>query len=340
VRASRFLAACRGEPVDRPPVWVMRQAGRYLPEYLRVRAQAGSFLALCRHPELAAEVTLQPVRRFGFDAAIIFSDILLPLTALGVEFEFPDEGGPQLREALATPRQWARVAPRAGGTDAALVAEAVARVRAALPEEVALIAFCGAPWTLASYLVEGATSRDHTRTKAALLEYPQAFAQLLATLAETMAAYLEGLVRAGADAVQVFDSWAGSLSAQLYQEFAIPPLSTLMGRLAATGVPRILYAGGASHLLPTLAAVPCEAVSVDWRVSLPGAAALLPGRAIQGNLDPAALLASPATVRRATRQMMAEAPARGWIANLGHGIRPETPVANVAAFVETIREVA
>ncbi len=340
MRASRFLAACRGEPVDRPPVWVMRQAGRYLPEYLRLREQAGSFLALCRNPELAAEVTLQPVRRFGFDAAIIFSDILLPLTALGVEFDFPEEGGPQLREALATPSQWARVQAGAGGNDAALVAEAVAQVRAALPPEVALIAFCGAPWTLASYLVEGATSRDHALAKAALLEYPQAFSHLLATLAEAMATYLERLVQAGADAIQVFDSWAGSLSAPLYEEFAVPPLVTLMSRLAASDVPRILYAGGASHLLPALSAVPCEAVSVDWRVSLPTAAALLPGRTIQGNLDPAVLLASPATVRRATRQMMAEAPSCGWIANLGHGILPETPVASVAAFVETIREAA
>lgn len=338
MRASRFLAACRGEAVDRPPVWVMRQAGRYLPEYQRVREQAGSFLALCRNPELAVEVTLQPIRRFGFDAAIIFSDILLPLTALGVQFHFPDEGGPRLTQPLSTPQQWARLAPCGDGHDAALVADAVAGARAALPAEVALIAFCGAPWTLASYLVEGATSRDHARAKAALLEHPQAFSQLLATLAEAMATYLERLRRAGADAVQVFDSWAGSLSAPLYEEFALPPLSTLLGRLAATGVPRILYAGGASHLLPVLAAVPCEVVSVDWRVSLPAAAAALPGRAIQGNLDPAALLASPATVRRATRHMMAEAPARGWIANLGHGILPETPVASVAAFVETIRE--
>ncbi len=334
----RFIAACRGQAVDCPPVWVMRQAGRYLPEYLRARERAGSFLALCRNPELAAEVTLQPVRRFAFDAAIIFSDILLPLTALGVDFDFPDEGGPRLTEALATPGQWAGLQPRADGDDAALVAEAVARVRAALPADVALIAFCGAPWTLACYLVEGSTSRDHARAKAALLEHPQAFSRLLATLAEGMAAYLESLVHAGADAVQVFDSWAGSLSAALYGDYALPPLANLMHRLAATGVPRVLYAGGASHLLPALAAVPCEVVSIDWRPCLRDAAAALPGRAVQGNLDPAVLLASPPTVRHATRQMMAEAPARGWIANLGHGIRPETPVESVEAFVETIRK--
>ena len=333
----RFVAACRGEPVDRPPVWVMRQAGRYLPEYVRTREKAGSFLALCRNPELAAEVTLQPVRRFAFDAAIIFSDILLPLTSLGVAFDFPEDGGPRLAQPLAAPHQWARLAPRESSPDTDLVCEAVARVRAALSPEVALIAFCGAPWTLASYLVEGSTSRDHARAKAAMLEHPQEFRQLLATLADAMASYLARLVRAGADAVQVFDSWAGTLTADLYDRVALPPLASLMERLQGANVPRILYAGQASHLLATLAAVPCDVISVDWRISLGSAAATLPGRAVQGNLDPAVLLASPATVRRATREMMAHAPADRWIANLGHGIRPETPLASVTAFVETIR---
>lgn len=337
MRGMRFLAACRGEPVDRPPVWVMRQAGRYLPEYLRTREQAGSFLALCRNPELAAEVTLQPVRRFGFDAAIIFSDILLPLSTLGVQFEFPDEGGPRLAAPLAGPQHWERLRTDRDGGDTGLVADAVARVRAALPDEVALIGFCGAPWTLASYLIEGSTSRDYARAKAALLEHPRECSALLALLAEAMAAYLESLVRAGADAVQVFDSWAGTLPAPLYSEYAVPPVASLMHRLADTGVPRILYAGGASHLLPKIAEVPCEVVGVDWRIPLLTAATALPGRAVQGNLDPATLLASPGTVSQATRRMMAEAPSSGWVANLGHGILPDTPVACVQAFIDTVR---
>lgn len=334
---TRFVAACRGKPVDRPPVWVMRQAGRYLPEYLRTREQAGSFLALCRNPALAAEVTLQPVRRFSFDAAIIFSDILLPLTTLGVQFDFPDEGGPRLPERLAAPQKWARLEPGKASNDTALVGEAVARVRAALPADVALIAFCGAPWTLASYLVEGATSRDYARAQAALLEHPQQFSELLATLSDAMATYLEALVGAGADAVQVFDSWAGTLPAALYTTHALPAVASLMRRLGPTGVPRILYAGGASHLLPALAEVPCEVVSVDWRIPLRTAASALPGRSVQGNLDPAALLTSLATVSQLTRQMVAAAPTGGWIANLGHGILPHTPVASVETFVDTIR---
>lgn len=340
MREGRFLAACGSQPVHPPPVWVMRQAGRYLPEYLRVREQAGSFLALCRNPELAAEVTLQPIRRFGFDAAIAFSDILQPLTCLGVQFEFSEEGGPRLPAPLTTPRQWARLSASSKSPDVALVAETVARVRAALPEDVALIAFCGAPWTLASYLIEGATSREHAHAKAALWEHPRELAALLELLAETMAGYLEDLVRAGADAVQVFDSWAGTLAAPLYRDYAAPAVARLMQRLASVAVPRILYAGGASHLLPVLADIPCEVVGVDWRVPLSAAARALPGRAIQGNLDPAALLASPPTVRRATRGMMADAPPAGWIANLGHGILPDTPVDSVRVFLETIREAA
>lgn len=315
----------------------MRQAGRYLPEYLHTRAQAGSFLGLCRNPELAAEVTLQPIRRFGFDAAIIFSDILLPLTGLGVEFHFPDEGGPRLAQPLAHPVHWARLAVGQGDGDGALVAEAVSRVRAALPKDVALIAFCGAPWTLAAYLVEGATSREWAHAKAALLEHPRAFAALLDTLSEAMAAYLERLLAAGADAVQVFDSWAGTLPLELYRDYAVPPLAALLTRLEGRGAPRIVYAGGANHLLPALARLPCEVVGVDWRVPLSTAAAALGGKAVQGNLDPAALLASPATVRAATRAMLASAPSRGWIANLGHGIRPDTPLASVEAFVATLR---
>lgn len=337
VRESRFLAACRGEPVDRPPVWVMRQAGRYLPEYLRVREQAGSFLGLCRNPELAAEVTLQPIRRFGFDAAIVFSDILLPLSCLGVQFEFSGEGGPRLPDPLTRPHHWARLRESSHSQDADLVAETVTRVRAALPADVALIAFCGAPWTLASYLVEGSTSREHARAKAALWEFPKELTALLELLADAMAGYLEKLVAAGADAVQVFDSWAGTLSTPLYRDYAAPAVARLMRRLGGAAVPRVLYAGGASHLLPVLAGIPCEVVGVDWRVSLSTAAEALPGRAIQGNLDPAALLASPPTVRQATRIMMAEAPPRGWIANLGHGILPDTPVDSLEAFVETLR---
>ena len=331
----RFLDACLGRPVDRTPVWVMRQAGRYLPEYRETRARAGSFLALCRNPELATEVTLQPIRRFGFDAAIIFSDILLPLSALGVDFAFPDEGGPRLPAPLADPRDWERLEPGAG-EPLAFVGEAIASVRAGLPAEVALIGFCGAPWTLASYLVEGGTSRDHAAVKAALFTHTERFHALLELLADAMAAYLRRQVEAGAQAIQVFDSWAGALSAADYADHVAPSLVRLLSQLEDT-VPRIVYAGGGAHLLDVLATLPCEVVSVDWRTSLAGAAASLPGKAVQGNLDPASMLAGPEVVRREAARMLESAPAAGYIANLGHGILPGTPVESVEALLAAVR---
>ena len=333
---SRFLAACRREPVDRPPVWIMRQAGRYLPEYREVRARAGSFLALCRTPPLAAEVTLQPIRRFGFDAAIIFSDILLPLAPMGVEFQFPDEGGPRLGRPLARPQDWERLAAPADGGGTAFVAEAIARVLPQLPQGVALIGFCGAPWTLASYLLEGRGSSDHGAARAALVAHPEEFRRLLATLADAMAAYLRQQVAMGVHAVQVFDSWALALPAETYADFVIPALERLLHGLDGTGVARIVYASGA-HIVPLLADLPCEAVSVDWRIGLAAAAEALPDKAVQGNLDPTTLLASPEVVRTATHEMLQAAPARGFIANLGHGILPTTPLEAVSAFVDTVR---
>ncbi len=333
---SRFLAACRLEAVDRPPVWIMRQAGRYLPEYRATRARAGSFLALCRTPALAAEVTLQPVRRFGFDAAIVFSDILLPLAPMGIEFHFPEDGGPRLGHPLQRPEDWARLEPPENGDGTAVVAETIARVLQQLRPGVVLIGFCGAPWTLASYLIEGGTSRDHVATRAAMSAHPVAFRRLLETLADAMAAYLRQQVANGAQAVQVFDSWALALSAEAYGEFVVPALERLLRGLDGAGVPRIVYASG-PHNVPLLAGLPCEAVSVDWRTGLASAATALPGKAVQGNLDPATLLAPADAVRRATREMLRDAPSRGFIANLGHGILPETPLESVSAFLDTVR---
>ncbi len=338
--SNRFLAACRHEPVDRPPAWIMRQAGRYLPEYRATRAQAGSFLAMCRAPEIAAEVTLQPIRRFGFDAAIIFSDILLPLAPLGIHFAFPDHGGPRIERPLQTPDDWRRLEPPRDAEGTAFVGEAVALVRSALPADIALIGFCGAPWTLASYLVEGGTSRDHAVVKAAALRHPDEFRSLLETLADAMAGYLRQQIDAGAQAVQVFDSWAGALALGDYEQLVVPALSRLLDGIAETGVPRIVYAGGGAHLLAALATLPCEVLGVDWRAPLGDVRRRTAGKALQGNLDPAALLAGERAVRRATRQMLAEAPTTGYIANLGHGILPETPLESVTAFLSEIRGTA
>ncbi len=337
---ARFLAALRHEPVDRAPVWIMRQAGRYLPEYRASRTQAGSFLALCTTPELAAEVTLQPIRRFGLDAAIIFSDILLPLRGLGVAFEFPDAGGPRLAEPLPDPASWERLAGSYDLAPTECVAAAIRLARRELPGETPLIGFCGAPWTLAAYLIEGGGSKEYAAAKAIAFAQPAAFGRLLERLADAMADYLRQQVRAGVQVVQVFDSWAGVLSADDYAAFAAPALRRLLAALADLGVPRIVYVGGTSHLLAALASLPCEAVGVDWRTDLGAAAERLPGKAVQGNLDPAALLATPEVVKATARRMLARAPVTGYVANLGHGILPGTSLANVEALLDTVRGTA
>ena len=209
-------------------------------------------------------------------------------------------------------------------------------MRGKLPAEVALIGFCGAPWTLASYLVEGGTSRDHAAVRAAMLSHPAEFRALLDVLADAMAAYLRQQVAAGAGVVQVFDSWAMALSAPSYGDFVVPALTRLLRQLDDLGVPRIVYVSG-GHLVPVLAGLPCEVVSLDWRTDLAAAAAVLPGKAVQGNLDPAALLAPPEAVRAAARTMLAHVPASGYVANLGHGILPATPIASVEAFLDVVR---
>ncbi len=322
--------------MDRPPVWVMRQAGRYLPEYREVRREAGGFLAMCRNPELAAEVTLQPIRRFSLDAAIIFSDILTPLVPLGFELDFhpapvianPLQDAGDL-ERVVVPRPWS-------GTE--YLGEALGLVRAALDPSTALIGFCGAPWTLASYLVEGTTSRSFARTKAFALNHPAAFARLLDLLADAMAAYLRDQVAHGAQAVQAFDSWVGVLGAEDARQWALAPARRLLEQLSDLGVPRIYFGHGGAHLLHLMADLPCEVVGLDWRADLAGAARALPGRALQGNLDPAVLLGPVDEVRRRTRAMLEQAPREGYVANLGHGVTPEVPVAAVEAFVHTVQE--
>ncbi len=332
----RFLRACRRHRVDRPPVWVMRQAGRYLPEYREVRRKAGGFLAMCKTPELAAEVSLQPVRRFGLDAAIIFSDILTPLEPLGIDLEFtpaPRIGNPVEApadiERLTVPRPWS-------GTE--YVEVALRMVRSALPREVALIGFCGAPWTLATYLVEGSTSKSFTRVKRFALSHPDAFEELLNLLADAMAAYLRRQVEAGAQAVQMFDSWVGALAAGDARRWALAPARRLLSQIADLGVPRIYFANGGAHLLHDLPDMPCEVIGLDWRVDLRMAARALPAHALQGNLDPGVLMGPREVIRERTLAMLRSAPRRGHIANLGHGITPDVPVANMAQFVRTVQE--
>jgi len=314
----------------------MRQAGRYLPEYRKVRRKAGDFLGLCRNPELAAEVSLQPVRRFGLDAAIVFSDILTPLVPMGIELSFTP--GPHIANPIRTPEDVHRLRPPEPWTGTEFLDETLERVRAALDPKTALIGFCGAPWTLASYLVEGTTSRSFTRVKAFAHAHPEAFDRLTATLADSMAGYLASQVEHGAQAVQVFDSWIGALGAEDARRWGLAPARRLLEHLGHLGVPRIYFPNGGGHLLEELADMPCEVLSVDWRVDLGRAARSLPRHALQGNLDPGLLMAPPDVIRRRTRSMLESAPKKGYIANLGHGITPEVPIAGVEAFVRTVQE--
>ncbi len=333
---SRFLEACWRRPVDRPPVWVMRQAGRYLPEYRAIRRKAGDFLTLCRTPELAADVTLQPVRRFGLDAAIVFSDILTPLVPLGIELSFTP--GPHIGNPIRHPSDVRRLTVPVPWTGTGFLDETLERVRQALDPDTALLGFCGAPWTLASYLVEGTTSRSFTRIKQFALTFPGAFAGLADRLADAMAAYLRSQVEHGAQAVQIFDSWLGTLGREDAREWALAPAARLFEQLGDLGVPRIYFANGAGHLLDELASMPCEVIGIDWRTGLSEAAAKLGGHAIQGNLDPGVLMGPPEVIRQRTLAMLAQAPRTGYIANLGHGITPDVPVSHMTAFVRTVQE--
>ncbi|HJZ87422.1 MAG TPA: uroporphyrinogen decarboxylase [Polyangia bacterium] len=332
-----FLRACRGEPTERRPLWLMRQAGRYLPEYREVRAQI-SFLDLCKHPELACEVTLQPIRRFGFDAAILFSDILVPVEAMGCPVVFPDPGGPMLPQPVRVPADIERLRVPDPAAEMPFVLEALRRVRAALAPATALIGFAGAPVTLASYMVEGGSSKNFTLLKGLLHGAPAAARLLLGKLADTVALYLAAQVEAGAQAVQLFDTWAGMLAPDDYSEFALPYTAQIVSALRARSVPVIVYVNGGGTLLERVARTGCDVVGLDWRIDIAEARARLgPERPVQGNLDPCVLLSTPEVVARKARTIGAAAGARGHIFNLGHGVLPETPLASVEALVEAVR---
>ena len=323
----RLLAALNREPLSRPPIWFMRQAGRYLPEYRELRSRH-SFEEAMSTPEIAAEITLQPVRRFPLDAAIVFSDIMTPLMGMGVGVEF--EPGPKLmpltvdRVADLDPLDPASVA---------FVADAIRRVRADVSPEVSVIGFAGGPVTLLAYLLEGGGSKDFPRFRAGL-SHPRVD-EALSALATAMRVYLETQIEAGADVVQVFDSWAGLLSRDVFRRLALPATRRTLTGLSA---PSIYFVPGGAHLLETLHEVGASGFGVDWRLPLDEAWGRIgEERVIQGNLDPGILMSSPDVVRAAVEQILIEARGRpGHIFNLGHGILPGTPVENVEAMVEAV----
>jgi len=335
-----FLRAARREPTAFTPVWLMRQAGRYLPEYRALRERHG-FLELCKHPDAAAEVTMQPVERLGVDAAILFADILLLVEPLGVGLEFAKGEGPVIHRPVRTEAQVAGLTPIDVEAAVPFVFEAARRVRAALGGRVPLIGFAGAPFTVASYVVEGGPSRDYLHTKRLMYEAPEAWSRLMAILVDATARYLNGQLAAGAQAVQLFDSWVGVLGPEDYRAFVLPHMQALF-RALAPGAPVIHFGTGTAALLPLMRAAGGDVIGLDWRVDLDaGWAAVGHDRAVQGNLDPAVLLARPAYIRQRVKDVLDRAGGRpGHIFNLGHGVLQQTPVEHVQALVELVHEMS
>ena len=334
---SRFLDAANRLPVDRTPVWLMRQAGRSLPEYRKLR-ERWKLVDIVAQPELCAEVTLQPVKRLGVDAAVMFADIMLPLSGMGVDFELVENVGPVIARPITSARDVSSLRVPAGEEAAPQVIDAVRQVVAESP--VPVICFSGAPFTLASYLIEGRPSRDFSKVKAFMYSEPAAFQELLGKLAATMSGYLRAQVAAGAGAVQVFDSWVGALAAEDYEEIVLPHTRSIFESLAELGVPRIHFGTNTAVLLEAIASAGPDVVSLDWRVPLDrGWERVGLQRGVQGNLDPAILLGPPDLVRERARGVLRRAAGRpGHIFNLGHGVLPETPLENLQLLVETVHE--
>jgi uroporphyrinogen decarboxylase len=335
-----FLRACRREPVERPPVWMMRQAGRYLPEYRAVRQRA-DFLTMVGTPELAVEVTLQPVDLLGVDAAIIFSDILVVPQAMGMGLTVDEGIGPRFHRPLRARSDFDGLRDIVPDHDLRYVLDAIRLARRELAGRVPLIGFAGAPWTLMSYMVEGQGSKSFTLVKRLLVEEPVLAHELLARLARAVGAFLVAQVAAGAQAVQLFDSWAAALGPRDFREFALPYLAEAVRTARSAGAPVIAFAPGAGWALEELAGVTgADVIGVDWQTDAADIRRRLAPYpvALQGNLDPTWLYASPGEIRQRTRAMLHAFGGRGHIANLGHGILPDVPVAHARAFVDAVKE--
>jgi uroporphyrinogen decarboxylase len=335
-----LLLAARRKPTPFTPVWLMRQAGRYLPEYRALRARH-DFLEMCKTPPAAAEVTLQPIERLGVDAAILFADILLIVEPLGVGLEFAKGEGPVIRRPVRTEADVARLAPVDVASAVGFVFETVRLVKRALSPRVPLIGFAGAPFTVASYVVEGGASRDYLATKRLMRETPGAWHRLLTVIADATAAYLNGQIAAGADVVQLFDSWVGALAPDDYREFVLPHTRAVIAALTP-GTPVIHFGTGTGGLLPLLRDAGGDVIGLDWRIDLDvGWRALGDDVGVQGNLDPVALLSPPKTFEASVRAILRRAAGRpGHIFNLGHGVLPSTPVEHVKALVDMVHDIS
>ena len=341
---DRFLPALMREPVDMTPVWMMRQAGRYLPEYRATRKQAGDFMTLCKTPELACEVTMQPLARYDFDAAILFSDILTIPDALGQGLYFETGEGPKFRKVITEPEDVARLPEVVIADELSYVLDAVRLIRRELNNRIPLIGFSGSPWTLATYMLEGGSSKDFRRIKAFLYNHPEAMHELLGLLADTVVDYLNAQIEAGAQAVQLFDTWGGILTPQAYVEFSLNYMEKIVARLISEredrAVPVILFTKNGGQWLESIAASGCHAVGLDWTTDIGDARKRIGARvALQGNMDPSILYASPAAIKKEVARILAAyGSGNGHVFNLGHGITPGVDPAHVAAFVEAVHE--
>jgi uroporphyrinogen decarboxylase len=336
-RKSIFLRACRGEPVEQVPVWIMRQAGRYLPEYRAARARH-SFLEMCKTSALAVEVSLQPFLELGVDAVIVFSDILIPVEAMGMTVEFFD-AGPVLPHPIRSHTDVDALRDFDPARDTKFVNEAIAQLCRELGPEVPVLGFAAAPWTLACYMIDGRTKSGFSAVKRMLYREPELMRALFARIARNTARYLQAQIASGAAAVQLFDTWAGELSKVDYDGFALPSVQLLLDELRAGDTPVIYYSKGTSHLLDSISRTGADVLSVDWRIDLADARAVCQKRqgppfAVQGNIDPSLLLGRVEGIRQGVQEAITRTGGIGHILNLGHGILPETPVENARAFVE------
>jgi len=344
LKNDRFLRALSGEAVDVTPIWMMRQAGRYLPEYRATRQQAGDFMSLCQSPELACEVTLQPLRRYAMDAAILFSDILTIPDAMGLGLYFEQGEGPKFRKTVRTEADVAALPAPDMTSDLAYVMNAVSLIRRELNGSVPLIGFSGSPWTLATYMIEGSGSKDFRNAKALMYDQPEVMHALLDKLAEAVTQYLNAQIAAGAQAVQIFDTWGGILSTPSYQQFSLQYMKKIVSGLTreADGrkVPVIVFTKNGGLWLPDIAGIGCDCVGLDWTMEIGRARELVGDKvAIQGNMDPSILYASPARIQEEVKRILASfGHGNGHVFNLGHGITPEVNPDHVTAFVDAVHE--
>lgn len=337
IKNDLFLRACRRERVNRVPVWLMRQAGRYLRDYREVRRNI-AFMELVKNVELSTEISLQPYRRFHMDAVIVFSDILVPVQAMGLDVSIP-EGGPKITNPVRTSRDVNALAVPDPTEKTRFVLDILRRLRGELRDEVPVIGFAGAPFTLASYVIEGGGSRNFAEIKSMLYHSPKTLHALLDKITDTVTLYVKAQVEAGAQAVQLFDTWAVELPAAHYREFALPYTQRIFESLKSLGVPRILFVNGCAALLEAMTESGADVLSVDWRVDLAAVRQRVDAHiALQGNVDPCVLLSTPEVVEREVKQAIVKGGGRGHVLNLGHGVLPTTPEENVAAFVATARK--